>query len=59
MAKVEKDNWLEERIKTCRNLCDISLLLIREKRADLLPTVLEFLFELAQRNIDKNCVKKD
>ena len=53
------DEWLPEQLKTIRNLCDISLLLLEQridKRQTLLPTVLELLYEEAQKIVLENCV---
>lgn len=54
-----KDPWLEERIQTSRNLCEISLILIEQDREDLLPTVLELLHYYTQTIIDKHCIKEE
>lgn len=51
-------NWLEEQLKTSRNLIDISLLLVKLQRSDLLPTALETLLEQVQTIVDENCVIK-
>lgn len=51
------DEWLPEQLKTVRNLCDISLVLIEKERLDLLPTVLEFAYQEMQQIVDENCVK--
>lgn len=53
-----KDELLPERIKSIRNLCDTSLMLIEKGRLDLLPTQLENLFIAAQTLIDVYCVKR-
>lgn len=55
-AKDER-HWLTERIKTSRNLCNVALLLMEQNRDDLLPTVLETLFEQAQIIIEESCIK--
>lgn len=53
------EHWLEENLKTCRNLIDTSLLLIRFNNKHLLPTQLEFLFETVQKILDEHCTEKD
>ena len=50
------NEWLPEQLKTSRNLCDIALLLINTGNRDLLPTILELLFEQVQVIIDEICV---
>ena len=49
-------DWLLEQIKTCCNLCDVVEILIRQKRRELLPTILELLYQEAQVMIDENCI---
>ena len=51
-------DWLPEQLKTSRNLCDIALLLIRTGNKDLLPTILELLYEQVQQILDERCIKK-
>ncbi len=46
------DEWLVEDIKSCRNLCDIILILLEQGRGDLLATPLEILFEKIRHLID-------
>ena len=53
-----KKDWLEEQLKTTRNLTDIALLLIETNHRELLPTVLELLFEQCQEILDSHCVIK-
>ena len=48
--------WLPEQLKSISNLCQISQVLIDIERSDLLPTVLELLFELSQQVTDENCI---
>jgi hypothetical protein len=50
--------WLTEQIKTVRNLCDIAMLLVIAGKNELLPTILELLYEQAQSIIDDHCVIK-
>jgi len=52
-------NWLVEELKTIRNLCDISLILIKEEKDELLPTALELLYHESQNVVDENCVVKE
>ena len=51
--------WLKEHIETSKHLCEISLILIKEDREDLLPTVLELLFYYAQTILEEYCIKGD
>lgn len=51
-------HWLTEDLKSIRNMVDISLLIIKERHYWLLPTVLEGMFELNQKILDKNCIRK-
>ena len=53
-----KKDWLEEQIKTTRNLCNIVLILIKENRS-LLPTVLELLFIEVAQILDEQCIERD
>lgn len=48
---------LSEQIKTIRNLCDISFLLINQNQDELLPTVLELMLLEIQQVVLENCVK--
>ena len=54
----EKD-WLDEQIKTIRNLCDIAMLVKVAGKTELLPTVLELMYLQCQRLIDENCLVRD
>ncbi len=49
-------DYLEEQLKTIVNLSVVAQLLIKQSRWELLPTVLEFLFEQAQEVCDEHCV---
>jgi len=51
-------DWLPDQLKTMRNLCDISLILIEREREELLPTVLELLYQEVQQIVDEFCVEK-
>ena len=51
--------WLKEHIQTSRNLSEIALILIKEDREDLLPTVLELLFYYAQTILEESCIKEE
>ena len=50
--------WLPDQLKTMRNLCDISLILIEREKQELLPTVLELLYQEAQAILDSYCVER-
>lgn len=54
----EMNEWLSEQLKTIRNLTLISELLIEHQKEELLPTVLEYMFEECQDIIRDNCVKE-
>ena len=49
-------NLLTEQLKTVKNLCDISVLVMDVNRFDLLPTVLELLALETQDILDDQCV---
>jgi len=49
-------DYLPEQLKTSKNLCDISLLLIETGNRHLLATVLELLFEQVTQITEENCV---
>ena len=53
------NGWLEEQLKTTRNLCDVALLLIHTGNTKLLPTILELLYQETQQIVDENCVVRD
>lgn len=48
--------WLKEQLKTTRNLCDVSLLLLKSKQDALLPTILELLLSEAQQIVNDYCI---
>ena len=52
------DKWVLEELKTIKNLCEITTILIIQEREDLTATPLEYLFEEAQKILDKNCVER-
>jgi len=53
---MENTQWLKEQLKTTRNLCDVSLLLLKEEQDALLPTILELLLAEAQEIVDDHYV---
>lgn len=53
------NEWLPEQLKTIRNLTYISEMLVENKREELLPTVLEYMFEQCQEVIKDTCVKEE
>ena len=53
----DKD-WLVEQLKTIRNLCDTALILRNISKNELLPTVLELLYQEAQAIVDENCIEE-
>ena len=53
-----KKDWLPDQLRTTRNLCDISLLLIETDNRHLLATVLELLHYYTQTIIDENCIEE-
>ena len=53
---MEINNWTIEQIKTIRNLCDISLIIIRVGKEELLPTLLEKMLEEVQGLVDEVCI---
>jgi len=50
------NHWTTEQIKTIRNLCDISLLLVEQNKGELLPTVLELILVESQQVVDETCI---
>jgi len=54
----EERHWLEEYIKTTKNLCDIAILVMRGNQEYLLPTVLELLYIETQSIVDDYCIKE-
>lgn len=50
------DGWLSEQLKTIKNLCAVTQLLIDVGRGDLIPTVLELLQIEVQEVIEENCI---
>ena len=57
---MDDTHQLEEDIKTCRNLCEISLYILKAtNRMDLLPTLLETLYQEVQTIVGEYCVVKD
>ena len=52
------NDLLAEQLKTVRNLCDISLFLIKHGENNLLCTVLEILLVEVQQVVDEQCVVK-
>ena len=51
-------DYLHESIKTIRNLCDIAVILMNVSHRELLPTILELLYQEAQSLVDEHCVVK-
>ena len=51
-------DFLLEQIKTIRNLCDIAILIRNVGKDELLPTVLELLYQEAQSITLAHCVKE-
>jgi len=56
MAEDSEYYWFYEQLGTILNLCLIAQILIKQSRHELLPTVLEYLYEQAQEIVDKHCV---
>lgn len=52
-------DYLYESIKTIKNLCEVAQVLINIGQQNLLPTILELLYQEAQSVIDEHCVVKD
>ncbi len=50
--------WLGERLKTTKNLCEIAEILLVHGHILLLPTVLELLHYYTQTLIDEECIEK-
>jgi len=47
---------LKERMKTLKNLCDVSIALIEVGKVKLLPTILELIYLEAQQITEEHCV---
>ena len=47
---------LKEQLKTMRNLCDVSIVLIEAHKEKLLPTVLEIIHLESQQITEDHCV---
>ena len=54
----EERHWLEEYLKTIRNLCDTALLIL-EHDDRLIHTTLELMHVETQRLIDDYCIKEE
>lgn len=50
--------WLPDQLKTVKNLSDISLILIEQEKQELLPTILELLYQEVQQIVDEYCVER-
>ena len=48
-------NELVEQLKTIRNLCDISLLVVESGKVLLLPTILELLHIETAKVVEEHC----
>lgn len=59
MLSDDERHWLNEALKTTRNLCDVSLMVLEQDKEELLPTLLELLHVETQRLIDDYCVEDD
>ena len=57
-SNVQDKDWLPDQLQTSINLIRTALLVIECERRDLLPTILEFLYEMVQQIMDENCVVK-
>lgn len=55
----EQEYWLREQLKTVSNLTDIAILVINDRRYELLPTVLELMLIEVQDLVSENCIKED
>lgn len=58
IIEMQEQEGLVEQLKTIVNLGLVAQLLIKEKHRELLPTILEFLFQEAQSIMDSHCVGK-
>lgn len=56
---MDDQDWLEEQLKTMRNLCEAGLIVHGLCRDDLMPTILEEILVEAQQAVDDFCVIKD
>ena len=54
--EMEEQHWLQEQLKTVKNLADIALLIILNNQLDLLPTALELMLVEIQNIVDEQCV---
>lgn len=51
-----EQDWLLEQLKTVKNLCEVAVLLRYQNRLDLLPTILELMYQEIQAIVDENCI---
>lgn len=56
MLSIDEKYWLSEALKTTRNLCDVSLMVLEQGKDDLLPTVLELLHLETQEIVEDYCI---
>ena len=49
-------HWLIEKLKTCKNLADTTILLLEVDREHLMATQIEYMYELVQQMIDDYCI---
>ena len=54
----EERHWLEEYLKTIRNLCDTALIILEYGHDNLIHTTLELMHVETQRLIDNYCIKE-
>ena len=52
----EERRWLREYLRTTRNLCDVALIVLEQGKDELLPTVLELLYQEAQNILEEHCI---
>ena len=52
----EERHWLEEYLKTIRNLCDTALIILEHGHDNLIHTTLEFLYQEAQNILEEHCI---
>ena len=53
---MNNNSILAEQIKTVKNLCDISVILMNTGKYELLPTIFELMLIEAQTIVDEQCV---
>ncbi len=52
------EDWLLEKLKTIKNLAEVSIIIHNLNRHDIIYSVMELLYQEAQELLDEHCIKK-